>query len=180
MDAHDEGTEDDRPVDVVSTVGPALDEVIALLREFLHRTGAVRAVALVDRPGEAPAVVDCGRLMPIEVDLGERLVHLPHAVELDATAPELPGHLRQLPPFEADPDSGEVTSIVGGLQHAVAAVRALAELLGGRNVALAQWPTTPTDAQLSISARADGSEPPLLALGEEEFELPEGFEEPQH
>lgn len=177
MDAHEDEQGDERPVDVVSTVGEHLDSIIVLLRDFLHRTGALRAVALVERDGEAPAVVDCGRLLPIEVDLGERLVHLPHAIELDATAPALPDDLRQLPPFEADPESGAVTSIVGGLQHAVGAVRALADLLGGRNVALAQWPTTPTDAQLSISARADGSEPPLLALGEAEFELPEGFED---
>jgi hypothetical protein len=166
--------EDDRPVDVVATAGPQLDAVVVLLREFLHVSGAVRAVAMVERSGEGPAVVDCGRLLPIEVDLGEdRLLHLPHAIELDATAPELPSDLRQLPPFEVDPETGEVTSIIGGLQHAVRATRALAEALGGRNVALAAFPTTPVDAQLSITARADGSEPPLIALGDEEFELPE-------
>jgi hypothetical protein len=165
--------EDDRPVDVVTSVGE-LDGTVALLREFLHRTGALRAVAMVERGGgEAPAIVDCGRLLPIEVDLGDRLLHLPHAIELDVAPPELPSDLRQLPPFEADPETGEVTSIIGGLQHAVAATRALAALLGGRNVALAAFPTTPTDAQLSVTVRADGSEPPLLALGDEEFELPE-------
>lgn len=166
--------EDDRPVDVAASAGELLDPVVVLLRDFLHVTGALRAVALVDRPGEGPAVVDCGRLLPIEVDLGDRLLHLPHAIELDATAPELPGDLRQLPPFEVDPETGEVTSIIGGLQHAVHATRALAEALGGKNVALAAFPTTPTDAQLSITARADGSEPPLIALGDEEFELPDG------
>jgi len=161
-------------VDLVTTVGP-LDGVVVLLREFLHRTGALRAVALVDRePGEGPAVVDCGRLLPVEVDLGDRVVHLPHAIELDALAPELPAGLRQLPLFDVDAERGEVASPIGGLQHHAAAVRALATALGGRNVALAQWQTSDPGTPLALTARADESEPLVLALGETEFELPGG------
>jgi hypothetical protein len=163
---------DDEIRDVVASVGP-LDEVVVLLRDFLHRSGAVRAVAVVDRePGEGPAVVDCARLQPIEVDLGERTVYLPHALELDATAPELP-EMRQLPPFEVDAGSGTVTSPLGGLQHLAESTRALAHALGGRNVALAQFTTTDPETPLSLTARADDSEPLVVALGEEEFDLPE-------
>ena len=164
---------DDEIREVVASVGP-LDEVVVLLRDFLHRSGAVRAVAVVDRePGEGPAVVDCARLQPIEVDLGERTVYLPHALELDATAPELP-EMRQLPPFEVDAGSGTVTSPLGGLQHLAESTRALARALGGRNVALAQFTTTDPETPLSLTARADDSEPLVVALGEEEFDLPEG------
>jgi hypothetical protein len=163
-------THDDDVVEVVVSVG-ALDPVVALLRDYLHRTGAVRAVALVDRaPGEGPAVVDCGRLAPVEVDLGDRRVYLPHAVELDVQVPELPP-LRQLPPFEVDAQAGEVSGPIGGLEHVVDGVRALAAALGGRNVALAQFETSDPDAPLTVTARAEPGEPLVVALGEEEFEL---------
>jgi hypothetical protein len=38
----------EEPIDLVGSVG-ALDEVVVTLREFLHRSGAVRAVAVVER-----------------------------------------------------------------------------------------------------------------------------------
>ena len=57
---------DEDAIELVGSVGP-LDAVVVALREFLHRSGAVRAVAVVDRePGEGPAVVDCARLAPID------------------------------------------------------------------------------------------------------------------
>ena len=163
---------EDDVLEVVASVGP-LDAIVVLLREFLHRSGAVRAVAVVDRePGESPAVVDCPRLAPIAVDLGERTVHLPHALEVAADAPDLAG-VRQLPPFDVDAAAGTVASPVGGLQHVADATRALAHALGGRNVALAQFATTDAQAPLSITARADDSEPLVVMLGEEEWELRE-------
>jgi hypothetical protein len=149
--------------------------VVVALREFLHRSGAVRAVAVVDRePGESPAVVDCARLQPIEVDLGDRVVHLPHAIELDAEPPPL-ADLRQLPPFHVDAQTGEIAGPVGGVAYLAAAVRDLAAALGGRNVALAQFATDDPEAPLAITARADGSEPIVLALGEEEFPMEPGW-----
>lgn len=172
-------TPDDDVVEVVGSVG-ALDAVVALLRDYLHRTGALRAVALVDRaPGEGPAVVDCGRLAPVEVDLGDRRVYLPHAVELDVPTPELPA-LRQLPPFEVDAQAGELSGPIGGLAHVVDGVRALAAALGGRNVALAQFETSDPDAPLTVTARAEPGEPLVVALGEEEFELDEAWPAPRN
>jgi hypothetical protein len=165
---------DDDVLEVVATVGE-LDEFVVLLREYLHRTGAVRAVALVDRaPGEGPAVIDCGRLAPVEVDLGGRRVYLPHGIELDAAAPALPP-LRQIPPFEVDAGAGEVAGPVGGLEHVVDGVRALAAALGGRNVALVQFETNDPEVPLSITARAEAGEPLVVSLGEEEFEMAPGW-----
>jgi hypothetical protein len=164
----------DDAIDLVGSVGP-LDPVVVALREFLHRSGAVRAVAVVDRePGESPAVVDCARLQPIEVDLGDRVVHLPHAIELDAEPPPL-ADLRQLPPFHVDAQTGEIAAPVGGVAYLAAAVRDLAAALGGRNVALAQFATDDPEAPLAITARADRSEPIVLALGEEEFPMEPGW-----
>jgi hypothetical protein len=165
---------DEDAIDLVASVGP-LDVVVVALREFLHRSGAVRAVAVVDRdPGEGPAVVDCARLAPIEVDFGDRVVHLPHSIELDATAPPLPD-VRRLAPFDVDTATAEIAAPIGGVAHLAGAVRELAAALGGRNVAMAQFETSDPDAPLAFTARADGSEPIVLALGEDEFLMDPGW-----
>ena len=164
----------DEPPEVVASVGP-LDPVVVLLREFLHRSGAIRAVAVVEgEPGEPPAVVDCGRLAPIEVEAGGRTVILPHAAQLDATVPELPS-VRQLPRFDVDAVAAEITAPPGGVAHLASAVRDLADLLGGRNVAMAQFETSDPDAPLAVTARAGGTDPIVLAVGEDEFEMEPGW-----
>jgi hypothetical protein len=161
---------DDEGREVVATVG-ALDPVVVLLREFLHRSGALRAVAVVDRaPGEGPAVVDCGRALPIEVDLGDRTVVLPHALALDVPSPDVP-EVRRLPPFDVDRAEATVAAPLGGVDHLAGAVAALATRLGGRNVAMVQFETSDPATPLAVSARADGSEPVVVALGDDEYEL---------
>jgi hypothetical protein len=164
---------DDVP-EVVASVGP-LDPVVVLLREFLHRSGAIRTVAVVaGEPGEGTAVVDCGRLLPIEVEAGGRTVALPHAVELDATPPPLPD-VRRFAPFEVDPAEATIAAPPGAVAHLADAVRALAGLLGGRNVAMVQFETTDPETPLAITARAGGDEPLVLALGEQEFQMDPGW-----
>lgn len=161
---------DDQPIDLVATVGP-LDTVVETLRDVLHRSGALRVAAVVDVPDESPALVDVARLAPVEVQVGERLVHLPHAIELDAEAIGTDIELRQLPPFEVDATTGEVVGTIGGLDMLAEAMRELSRRLGGRSVAMAQYATTTRETLLTVTAR--GSEPVLVTLGEEEFELPE-------
>ncbi|MBA2349217.1 MAG: hypothetical protein H0V81_13075 [Solirubrobacterales bacterium] len=159
------------PVDVVATVG-ALDPTVLLLREFLHRSGALRTVAVVQLEDDT-AVVDVGRLQPVEVTIGERTVQLPHALELDAAALLVPD-VKQLPPFEVDPSTGEVSSPLGGLEHYARSVRDLAGILGEDNVAFVSWETSDPEVPISITARAsdDGL---LVTLGEEEFETEPGW-----
>jgi hypothetical protein len=165
---------DDDAIELVASVGP-LDVVVVTLRDFLHRSGAVRAVAVVDQePGVGAAVVDCGRLQPIEVDYGDRVVHLPHSIELDVEPAPLP-EMRMLPPFDVDAAEAEIAAPIGGVAHLAAAVRDLAAALGGRNVAMAQFATNDPQAPLAITARADGSEPIVLALGEEEYAMEPGW-----
>lgn len=158
-------------IDVVATAGE-LDGVVVLLREFLHRSGALRAVALMHDPASAdgsPALVDCSRLTPIEVTRGGSTVHLPHAIELDA-APigEIPDVI-QLPPFVVDTETATITSPLGGIEHHALAVLALAAALGEDGVALATFQTTDADAPLSITART--GDPVVVSLGEEEYEM---------
>jgi hypothetical protein len=128
-------------------------------------------VVVVDFPDDAPVLVDVGRLAPIEVQVGDRRLHLPHAIELDAEPLSGAIELRQLPPFEVDPDSGQVTGTLGGLDMLADAVRALADLLGGASIAMAQYPTVTPDVPLTVSAR--GGEPVVVTLGDAEWELPE-------
>jgi hypothetical protein len=161
---------EEEPIDLVATVGE-LDPVVATLRDVLHRSGALRVVALVDRTGDEPAIVDVGRLAPVEVQVGERLVHMPHALELAAAPLQVAPALRQLPPFEVDASTGEVVGTIGGLDHHAVAMRELSRALGGRSVAMAQYATTTPDVPLSVTARGD--EPVVVSIGEEEFELPD-------
>src|SRR3954453_3093481 len=104
----DAGHNEDEIIDVVATVGD-LDGVGVLLRGLLHRSGALRAVALLPDPGAgdgSPVLVDCSRLEPIEVSRGGRIVHLPHAIELEAQPAGTVPDAIQLPPFEVDPETG--------------------------------------------------------------------------
>jgi hypothetical protein len=168
--------ENDVP-EVVASVGP-LDAVVMLLREFLHRSGALRAVAVVaGEPGDAPAIVDVRRLQPTEVQIGERTVALPHAIELDGEMPAVP-EVRRFAPFEVDVHQAQIAAPPGALAHLADAVRGVAEALGGRNVAMAQFETNDPEAPLAITARAGGTDPLVLALGEEEFEMDPGWPDP--
>jgi len=169
--AEDAGEPDGAPFDVVATVG-ALDPTVMLLREFLHRSGAIRATAVVALEDD-DASIDVARLEPVVVTVGERTVHLPHALELDAAVLMIP-EVKQLPPFDVDPVSGEISSPLAGLEHYAIAVRQLAQILGGDNVALVTWETTTPDVPLSITARAS-EDTLVVALGEEQFETEPGW-----
>ncbi len=162
-------------IDVVTSVGP-LDRVVVTLRELLHQSGAIRAVALL--PGEhaddPPRLVDCGRLSAIEVTSEGRTVHLPHALELDAQPLDL-YDVRLLPPFEVDPEDSRIAAPLGGVEHYGFTVRSLARALGPGAVALITFNTDTPEAPLSLTAR--GEDPIVLSLGDEEFEMDPGWPE---
>ena len=162
----------EEPIDVVASVGP-LDVTVAALREFLHRSGALRVAAIVDlAPGEGPALIDVSRLAPTEVAMGGRVVHLPHAIELDVELPELP-EVKRLPAFEVKPEAGEVAGPLGGMEHYARAVRGLAALLGGRNVAMVQFETNDPEQPLGVTARA--GDPIVISIGDDEYEMEQGW-----
>jgi hypothetical protein len=160
----------EEPIDLVATVGP-LDAVVETLRDVLHRSGALRVAVVVDLPKGPPALVDVGRLAPVEVRIGDRTLHLPHAIELEAESLAGAINLRQLPPFEVDPASGQVIGTLGGLDMLADAMRALAELLGGQSVAMAVYQTVTPQTDLTVTARY--GEDVLVTLGDQEWELPE-------
>jgi hypothetical protein len=162
--------EGDEEIDLVASVGP-LDTVVETLRDVLHRSGALRVAVVVDMPNGPAALVDVGRLAPVEVRIADRVMHLPHAIELEAESLGAMIELRQLPPFEVDPRSGQVIGTLGGLDMLADAMRSLADILGGRSVAMAVYQTITPDVDLTVTARH--GEPVLVTLGDEEWELPD-------
>jgi hypothetical protein len=167
----DEHNDHDEEIDLVASVGP-LDAVVETLRDVLHRSGALRVAVVVDLPDGAPAaLVDVGRLAPVEVRIGDRILHLPHAIELEAEALSGAIELRQLPPFDVEPATGQVTGTLGGLDMLADAMRDLAALLGGQSVAIAVYQTTTPNIDLTVTART--GESVLVTLGDQEWELPE-------
>jgi hypothetical protein len=145
---------------------PQLDQAIALAREVLHRTGALRVSVALDRP--QPAIVECERLRAVVVRdaAGERT--LPHDAAIDAELPELP-LMAQLPPFSADPETGEISGALGGLEMLGRAVREVAGLMGARSVVAADFETDDPERPLGIAGRA--GEPVVVLVGDDEFEL---------
>jgi hypothetical protein len=169
--AMEEPEQEAEEIDLVATVGP-LDAVVETLRDVLHRSGALRVAVVVDPPDDAPAaLVDVGRLAPVEVRIGDRILHLPHAIELEAESLAGAIELRQLPPFEVEPETGQVTGTLGGLDMLADAMRELAALLGGRSVAIAVYQTVTPGIDLTVTARS--GEPVLVTLGEQEWEMPD-------
>ncbi|MEV4422230.1 hypothetical protein AB0L40_19975 [Patulibacter sp. NPDC049589] len=170
---------DDEPVDdriaLVSSVGP-LDGVVALLHELLHAASAIRATAIVPpEADEPPAVIDVARLAPIEVARGEHVVHLPHAGPLDVAVPPLFA-FKQLPIFDADPETGDIAAPLGGVEHrAIGVAETAAQLPEGTVLQLA-WDTTRAGVAFSVTARArDAGEPIVLGIGDEAFPMPAGW-----
>jgi hypothetical protein len=146
-----------------------LDTAVVALRSFVHRSGALRAQALVPQPSGEPGLVSCTRLGPIEVQLGERVAELAHDVQLDAPVPDL-GDLRPLPPFEVSAERGEVSGMIGGVDMVADALFAVAGALGPGAAVVAELDTTSPGLPLALSARV--GEPLLVTLGEESFEVP--------
>jgi hypothetical protein len=144
-----------------------LDLAIALARELLHNSGALRVSVALD--GARPAIVESERLRAIVVhdaDGGRR--ELPHDAAGDVALPELP-LMRRLPAFEVDADDGRVAGVLGGLEMLGRAVRAIAALLPGASVVAADYETSDPAVPLGLAGRV--GEPLVVLLGEHEFEL---------
>lgn len=149
----------------------SIDTACAALRSFVHRSGALRAQALIPAGAEAgapAAVVSCVRLGPLEIAVGERTVELPHDVELEASPPDL-GALRPMPPFEVSPERGEVAGMIGGMDLLGEAVMTVAEAIGPGAVVVVEMESTTPDVPLVVSARP--GEPLLVTLDDESFDL---------
>ena len=135
----------------------------------MHLSGALRAQALVPRgDGEAPAIVSCERLGPLEIEIGGHLEELTHDAVFESSPPDL-GMLKPMPAFEVSAERGEVVGMIGGVDMLAEAVQKVAEAIGPEAVVVVEMETTTPDTPLALSARV--GEPVLLTIGEDEFEL---------
>ncbi|MFN8175086.1 MAG: hypothetical protein U0T02_08475 [Solirubrobacteraceae bacterium] len=163
--------------DAADDAAPRLPAILATLRRFAREAGAARVALVLDQGAALPAaVVDCPADGPVEIAEGGEVRVLGQP---DALAGEPLGrvHVHALPPFEVDSGTGELRGILGGLDSYGRAVRELATLFPGRSAVTVEWETTDPAAPLSLAARG-GDEPMALALGEAQFDLPEGFPAP--
>jgi hypothetical protein len=139
---------------------------IALARELLHGTGALRVSIALDGPH--PALVECERLRAIVVRDAAGVRELAHDAGSQLELPALP-FMRRLPAFEVDTADGRVAGVLGGLEMFGRVVRDLAALLPGASVVAADYETSDPDVPLGIAGRA--GEPLVVLLGEHEFTL---------
>jgi len=159
----------------VSNVEEAREEIAQLavtLRTFVHAAGALEATLLLDQGEEAPVlVVECPAAGPVLLGEGEEVVQL-DPDRLAAAPLPLPD-VRALPPFAVDLVRAEIAAPLGGVEHHARAVRAVAELFPGRSVLSVAFATTDPETPLLIAAR--GGDPLVLGLGEEQFEMADGW-----
>jgi len=139
---------------------------IALARELLHGSGALQVSVALDRAD--PALIECARLRAIVVRDADGEHELPHDAAAGIDLPALP-LMRQLPPPEADAESGTVAGVLGGLEMLGRAVRDIAGLLPGHSVVAAEFETTDPDVALGLAGRE--GEAVIVLLGEHDFEL---------
>jgi hypothetical protein len=147
-------------------------QIAVTLREFVHAAGALEATLLFDQgPELSVLVVECPAVGPVLMAEGEDVVQL-DADRLVAAPLPLP-EVKALPPFEVDAVRAEITAPLGGVEHQARAVRELAEAFPGRSVLSVAFATTDVETALTIAARA--GDQLVLALGDEQFEMPPGW-----
>jgi hypothetical protein len=158
----------------VSSVEQARERIAQIavtLRRFVHAAGALEATLLLDQGAEAAVlVVECPAVGPLLLCEDEEVVQLDADRLAAEPLPELPSDVRALPPFEVDAVRAQITAPLGGVEHQARAVRELAGAFPGRSVLTVQFATTDPELPLTIAARA--GDPLVLALGDEQFELP--------
>ena len=140
----------------------------ATVADFAERSQAERVVVLLDRGPDREATML--EWLDGDMELTEDGAPAPLPEE---DAPPLPlGDLRP-PPASAvhvHAQAGELHAPVGAIGHLADALLDLAAALGGRSVATAEWATADPALPLTLAART--GEPVIVALGDDQFELP--------
>ncbi|MGI8623803.1 MAG: hypothetical protein ACR2NB_10045 [Solirubrobacteraceae bacterium] len=147
------------------------DVVLATVRDFTDRSGAVRVVVLLDRgPDREAPVLECEPGGPLTMGQGEDSFVVPPS-DLVGIPPLSVRTPKPVPPtaLDVDPVRGQVAAPLGVVEGLADAVTDLARVLGGRTVAVVEFATR-SGEPLSIAARP--GEPVVLAIGEQQFELP--------
>ena len=153
---------------------PPLSVVAATLVHFAEGTAAVSVTVAIDQgPDTSAAVVtlnadDC-TLVVVEGD-EQRTIPAVSAVELAAPLGRL--HLHSFPPFDVEPELGEITGAIGAIDHLARSVIELASLFGGQSAAAAEYRTS-IGGLIEIGGNARGEA--ALSVHGVEFETPDGW-----
>jgi hypothetical protein len=144
-------------------MGP--QEAAGAARTFAERSGAMRVVLIVDR--DEPLLVDCDATGDVELTEGEAVTNIAPHEPLPTT--EVPD-VRAIPAtaISIDTETGELAAPLGAVEHLVTALQQLAQTLGGRSVATVELATQ--TEPITLAARP--GEPPVLAVGDHEYQLP--------
>lgn len=148
-----------------------LRHVAAGIRSFGEAAAATTVVAVLDL-SDAPAMLEWSPSEPLLLTVGEETVALRPGFG-EGEAPEGLPEAEPLGLLTVDAAKAEIAAPMGAVARAAGAVATLAALLPGRSVLTAEFATSDPDAPLTIAARA--SDPLVLALGDEQFEMPPGW-----
>lgn len=140
-----------------------LETIAATLLAYVRASGALMATAAVEG-ATVTADVSGDVLVEREEAPGPEPLDAADAPPLD-----LGLELRALPPFDVDERTGEVRGMIGALEHFAEGVAALARALGGRSVALVQFPTVDEETPFALSARE--GEGIVVVVGDEQYEM---------
>lgn len=146
-------------------------EALVTVREFAERSGALRVVALLDDgAGRTAAVIDAHAGGSLTIGDGETAAEVPPE-SLEGVEPRPLRPLKPLPPsaWHMHPERGEVMAPIGAIAALGEGLLELARALGGRSVASADFAMA-DGATATIAARE--GDPLILAVGDEQFELP--------
>jgi hypothetical protein len=139
-------------------------EAAAIARAFAARAGALRVVLIVDRGEQEPLMVDCDPAGDVEITDGDVTTH--DTTETQGDAPDV----RAVPAtaISLDTETGELAAPLGAIEQLARALLEVAQRLGGRSVATAEFATS--GDPITLAARE--GEPVVLAAGDEEYRLP--------
>lgn len=148
--------------------------VAATLADFAARTDAVSVTIAIDQGPDASAAVvtlnaEDSTIVVVEGDQ-QRVIPSVSAVETAEPLGRL--HLHSFPPFDVEPELGEITGAIGAIDHLARSVIDLASLFGGQSAAAAEYRTS-SGGLIEIGGNARGEA--ALSVHGVEFETPDGW-----
>lgn len=145
--------------------------LLATISDFASRSGATRVVVLLDRgTGRPPPTIEAEPGEPLTIEVGDENYILP-PVDLVGVMPLPLVHVpKPVPPtaLNVDPALDQIEAPLGVVEALARAVTELAEAMGGRSVAVAEFATR-SGEPLSVAGRA--GEPVVLTAGDQQFQL---------
>ena len=152
------------------TMAPADDVLLATVRDFADRSGALRVAVLLDRgPDRLPPTIEAEPGEPVTISQGEENFIVPPG-DLAGVEP-IHVHLPiAVPPtaMDVDVERGEVAAPIGLLDALADGVAGLAAAMGGRSVAQAEFGTR-SGTPISLTARPGDAT--VVTVGEAQFEI---------